>query len=153
VTVEEQHSAFPKLMGAPAYARPPSAIEPAARPFDPDALPILAEQTAEERALLVQLDGSYRTHPGIVVASWPPQWADEGVYGSPTPSIVPERLPPAARPPAGRGASESTTAAVDHRGGAGPAGQPLADRPGAPDVLAVRPFSVRDLTARLRGRR
>ena len=47
-----QHVAMPKLMGAPAYARPPRVVEvPVPRPIDPDDLPIEAERTDEEREL------------------------------------------------------------------------------------------------------
>lgn len=49
---ETQHVAFPKLFGAPAYARPPAPAEGTERPFDPDDLPLVAELTAEERAQL-----------------------------------------------------------------------------------------------------
>jgi hypothetical protein len=49
LSVEEQHVALPKLYGAPAYARPLPAVEPAERPFDRDELPIEAAMTDEER--------------------------------------------------------------------------------------------------------
>lgn len=50
------HSAMPKLYGAPAYARPPLApVQPVERPFDPDALPIEADLTSEEREIMSQL--------------------------------------------------------------------------------------------------
>ncbi len=53
------HVALPKLYGAPAYARPlVVAVEPVDRPFDPDALPIEAVQTDEERELAHQLEAS-----------------------------------------------------------------------------------------------
>ena len=49
---EHAHVALPKLYGAPAYARPPVlTVVTAERPFDPDALPIEAHQTDEEREL------------------------------------------------------------------------------------------------------
>lgn len=51
MSLDEQSHALPKLVGAPAYARPAPPVELAERPFDPDELPILAEQTPEERAL------------------------------------------------------------------------------------------------------
>ncbi|MGZ3632227.1 MAG: hypothetical protein ACXWQ6_07305, partial [Candidatus Limnocylindrales bacterium] len=38
----QQHMAMPRLLGAPAYARPPAAVAIARRPFDPDELPIEA---------------------------------------------------------------------------------------------------------------
>lgn len=126
-------------MGAPAYARPPSAIEPAARPFDPDALPILAEQTPEERALLGQIGDPSWTQPEIVVAPWPPDPADRAAY-----------VPPASRAQAATGASASQAPDGHRGGGAGPTGIPSTDRHQA---IAAHPFSVRDLTDRLRGRR
>ncbi len=49
MSIDEQHVAMPKLSGAPAYARPPIAVETVARPFDPDELPIEADLTDEER--------------------------------------------------------------------------------------------------------
>ena len=47
---EYQHVALPKLMGAPAYARPPR-IAPvdAVRPIDPDDLPLEVYLDGEER--------------------------------------------------------------------------------------------------------
>ncbi|MFL5645560.1 MAG: hypothetical protein ACJ78L_09405 [Chloroflexota bacterium] len=49
VSMDEQHVALPSLYGAPAYARPPGAAPPVVRPFDPDELPLEADQTDEER--------------------------------------------------------------------------------------------------------
>jgi hypothetical protein len=49
VTMDEQHVALPKLYGAPAYARPAAPVPITERPFDPDELPIEAEQTDDER--------------------------------------------------------------------------------------------------------
>jgi hypothetical protein len=49
VSTDEQHIALPQLYGAPAYGRPPAPIEASDRPFDPDELPIEAQQTDEER--------------------------------------------------------------------------------------------------------
>ncbi len=52
MSIDEQHIALPQLYGAPAYARPVVVLEKAvARPFDPDELPIEADQTDEERAI------------------------------------------------------------------------------------------------------
>jgi hypothetical protein len=47
--MDEQHIALPKLYGAPAYARPPAPVPITQRPFDPDELPIEAQQTDDER--------------------------------------------------------------------------------------------------------
>ena len=52
---EEHHVALPKLMGQPAYARPPRPVDVQARPFDPDDLPLVAEMTDEERDLAASL--------------------------------------------------------------------------------------------------
>jgi hypothetical protein len=49
VSVDERPVALPKLYGAPAYARPPSAAVSSDRPFDPDQLPLQVFQTEEER--------------------------------------------------------------------------------------------------------
>ncbi len=49
---EHVHVALPKLYGAPAYARPPVVpVQQADRPLDPDALPLEAVQTDEEREI------------------------------------------------------------------------------------------------------
>jgi hypothetical protein len=55
VSIDEQHIAMPKLYGAPAYGRPPVPVETVARPFDPDELPIEADQTEEEREFAAML--------------------------------------------------------------------------------------------------
>jgi hypothetical protein len=49
---ELRHVAMPKLVGAPAYARPAVPVMQVARPFDPDDLPLQAVMTDEERDLL-----------------------------------------------------------------------------------------------------
>ena len=146
MTVEERYLAFPKLMGAPAYARPPSAAEPATRPFDPDELPILAQQTPEERALLGQLGGSSSTRPEIVVAPWPPEPVPVAASSSPT-SRAPAAtaVPPSLAPDVHRGAGAGATG--------GPTGTLPTDRHEPAGALAAHPFSLRDLTDRLRGRR
>ena len=56
MSIDEQHVAMPKLYGAPAYGRPPIPVETvAARPFDPDELPIEADLTDEEREFKAML--------------------------------------------------------------------------------------------------
>ncbi len=55
MSVDEKQLAPPKLYGAPAYARPPVAVAPAVRPFDPDELPIESQQTEAERQLASSL--------------------------------------------------------------------------------------------------
>jgi hypothetical protein len=49
VSIDEQPVALPNLYGAPAYARPPGPAPAKDRPFDPDELPLEAQQTDEER--------------------------------------------------------------------------------------------------------
>ena len=49
---EPHHVALPQLYGAPAYARPPKAVDHTSRPFDADDLPIAAAMTDEDAALL-----------------------------------------------------------------------------------------------------
>lgn len=48
MSIDEKPVALPKLYGAPAYARPPAAVVPSPRPFDPDQLPLEVYQTEEE---------------------------------------------------------------------------------------------------------
>ena len=55
---DEEHVAHPRLYGAPAYARPPLSITQTTLPPDPDDLPIAAEQTPLERAVIAQLHGA-----------------------------------------------------------------------------------------------
>lgn len=55
MSIDEQHVALPKLYGAPAYARPQPPVTPAARPFDPDDLPIAAVRTPEEQEFVESL--------------------------------------------------------------------------------------------------
>ena len=60
---QQQHVALPHLYGAPAYGRPPRPIDDTPRPFDPDALPLLADMSAEERAFVATLP-DLAWHPG-----------------------------------------------------------------------------------------
>jgi hypothetical protein len=46
------HMAMPRLLGAPAYARPPRLVIETPRPFDPDDLPLEAMRGPEDLALL-----------------------------------------------------------------------------------------------------
>lgn len=64
---EQTHVALPKLMGAPAYARPPRPVAQKPRPFDPDDLPIEAYQTDDERRLLRALPTSAFAPGGGIV--------------------------------------------------------------------------------------
>ena len=85
MSLEEESYALPKLVGAPAYARPAPPIDPAERPFDPDELPILAEQTPEERALVEASLGD-----GSPAAARPPALGDArpASPGPPAPGAV-----------------------------------------------------------------
>lgn len=69
MTIEEQHVALPKLYGAPAYARPPAAAAGVVRPFDPDELPLEAQQTEEEREFASMLPARAYA-PGGVDLGW-----------------------------------------------------------------------------------
>ena len=55
MSIDQPHVALPKLYGAPAYARPATPVPPAARPFDPDELPIEATMSDEERDFALSL--------------------------------------------------------------------------------------------------
>lgn len=83
MTIDEQtHVALPKLMGAPAYARPPRQVTLRPRPFDPDDLPIEAYQTDDERRLLEALPARAFA-PGGVVLVRPADGPSNG-HGGPT---------------------------------------------------------------------
>lgn len=79
----EPFFAFPALHGAPAYARPPRYADDVERPFDPDDLPLAAEQSEEESALLrdLGLDGRYQPHLARTTA----EQAGSGVRADPGP--------------------------------------------------------------------
>lgn len=65
---DQQHVALPKLYGAPAYSRPGAPVAHSPRPFDPDDLPIAAEQTDEERQLVDALPArAYAPGGGVVL--------------------------------------------------------------------------------------
>jgi hypothetical protein len=64
---EQQHVALPQLYGAPAYARPPTVAEIAERPFDPDELPIEADQTDEEREFSTTLPARAYAPGGVLL--------------------------------------------------------------------------------------
>jgi hypothetical protein len=57
VAIDDQHRhiALPHLYGQPAYARPPRHVDDSPRPFDPDALPLAAEMTGDERAFVATI--------------------------------------------------------------------------------------------------
>jgi len=58
VSTEEHHVALPKLYGAPAYARPPMALEAAERPPNIDDLPLEAFRTEEDLQVAWTIVGS-----------------------------------------------------------------------------------------------
>lgn len=65
---EKTHVALPKLYGQPAYARPPRMAAPAAKPFDPDDLPLEVTQTSEERAWISSLPArAYQPGGGLTM--------------------------------------------------------------------------------------
>ena len=51
MSLDEEHVAHPRLYGAPAYARPRSAVAPTPLPPDPDDLPLAVAQTDQEHQL------------------------------------------------------------------------------------------------------
>ncbi|MBP1705591.1 MAG: hypothetical protein H6Q36_1330 [Chloroflexi bacterium] len=65
----DPYFAFPALRGAPAYARPPKYADDVERPFDPDDLPLAAEQSDEESALLRDLGVVGRYQPRLAMAT------------------------------------------------------------------------------------
>lgn len=68
MSIDEQHVAMPKLYGAPAYGRPVVPVETvAARPFDPDELPIEADLTDEEREFKAALPDKAFAPGGIAL--------------------------------------------------------------------------------------
>jgi hypothetical protein len=68
---EHPHVALPKLVGAPAYARPSPPVAHTPRPFDPDDFPISAYQTDDERRLLDELPARAYAPGGGFVANGP----------------------------------------------------------------------------------
>jgi hypothetical protein len=60
----DPYFALPRLYGAPAYARPPRIVPETERPLNPDDLPIVADQTNEERAVAETLQASGLHRPG-----------------------------------------------------------------------------------------
>jgi hypothetical protein len=84
VAIDEQtHVALPKLMGAPAYARPPRQAATKPRPFDPDDLPIEAYQTDDERKLVEMLPARAFAPGGGVILDGQGNGSSNG-HGRPT---------------------------------------------------------------------
>jgi hypothetical protein len=70
--MEERQMALPKLYGAPAY-RPPRRVLESPKPFDPDDMPLTAERTEDEQALIQALpERAFAPGGGIVLASGEP---------------------------------------------------------------------------------
>ena len=130
MTVDEKYVALPKLYGAPAYARPPAPVEPRERPIDLDELPLIAEQTPEERALAEALFGQYGSlwlSPPLAAMPRSPAAAAlraPGAYVEPAPAKPSLAKPP----PSGAGGN------------------------GSEPALAPRVFNLRGFTDRLRRR-
>lgn len=80
----DPYFALPKLYGAPAYARPPRVVPESERPIDPDDLPIVAEQTEEERALAAVVLGpaDYRAADDRPAAASAPTSTAPGANGN-----------------------------------------------------------------------
>ena len=69
--MEERQMALPKLYGAPAYRPPRRALE-SPRPFNPDDMPLSAERTEDERALIEALpDQAFAPGGGVVIGGEP----------------------------------------------------------------------------------
>ena len=66
MSVDEQHVALPKLYGAPAYARP-AVVADAPRPFDPDDMPIEAQQSDEDREFSARLPARAWAPGGAII--------------------------------------------------------------------------------------
>jgi hypothetical protein len=75
--------AFPALYGAPAYARPPKHADDDDRPFDPDDLPLAAEQSEEESTLLRDLGIVGRYQPRLAMATLEPSGRNGGCAAEP----------------------------------------------------------------------
>jgi hypothetical protein len=80
----DPYFALPKLYGAPAYARPPRVVPESERPIDPDDLPIVAEQTEEERALASVVFGpaDYRSADDLPATGPSPTPGASGANGN-----------------------------------------------------------------------
>lgn len=115
MSLDEQHIALPKLMGAPAYARPPRPVEPVERPIDLDDLPIEAARTPDDLELAVALPPPAGVHygapgpapnaPVTAVAPMPGAVAmvERPPEAAPPDAAPPEAAPHLAAPPAGNG--------------------------------------------------
>lgn len=154
MSIDEQHVAFPKLRGVPAYARPPVPVPASPRPLDPDELPLLAEQTPEERALMEALLGRNGqawlgrspvvpstpalVQEGSASSARPVATAPGAARTAPGEAVPGEATPGAWVPPRLSGLGDTTTQA----------GEPVATG----SSLAGRPFTIGGFLQRLRRR-
>lgn len=91
MSIDEQHVALPKLVGAPAYARPVAPVATVPRPFDPDDLPIDALRTQDEREFASNLPARAWAPGGAIIGRSGGQAHDSRVQGDP-PSLRPRSL-------------------------------------------------------------
>jgi hypothetical protein len=86
---QQQHVALPKLYGAPAYARPAAPVAHNPRPFDPDDLPIDANQTDEERRWVETLPArAYAAGGGVMLGSLDNSPSGQGPMLRPRPFLL-----------------------------------------------------------------
>jgi hypothetical protein len=78
----DPYFAFPKLYGAPAYARPPRGVGEPERPLDPDDLPLAVVQTDDERALASELDALGVYEAGFITSRGPGAAGDAAATSS-----------------------------------------------------------------------
>ncbi len=75
---------MPKLYGAPAYARPPVLpVKPVEKPFDPDALPLVAERTDEDGQPVAELQARTNGSEAIAQAAPAEQDPSAKLHGRP----------------------------------------------------------------------
>jgi len=91
VPIDEQHVALPKLVGAPAYARPVAPVATVPRPFDPDDLPIDAFRTQDEREFASALPARAWAPGGAIVEGRDSMHAHDG-HPQPPPGLRPRAL-------------------------------------------------------------
>ena len=84
MTLAEEHVAHPRLYGAPAYARPPSAVAATELPPDLDDLPLAVAQTPEEQLLAESLP----TSPYQSVSLIKPASAEPPTHARPVPLLA-----------------------------------------------------------------
>ena len=70
MSIDEQHIALPKLYGASAYSRPAAPVAVTPRPFDPDDLPIVAQQSDDEREITSTISARAYAADGSLSTAW-----------------------------------------------------------------------------------